>query len=56
MLKLVIIKWQPFEYKTKVEKRPLLFRSEISIFDIFFKRLHEESFHDLQINSNSASM
>ena len=39
-------------YKRKFEKRPLLFRSEIGIFDIFFKRLHEVSFEDLQLNSN----
>ena len=36
----------------KVWKKPLLFRSEIGIFDIFFKKLYEESFEDLQINSN----
>ena len=28
----------------KVWKKPLLFRSEIGIFDIFFKKLYEESF------------
>ena len=33
-------------------KKGLLFRSEIGIFDMFFKRLYEESFEDLQINSN----
>ena len=52
MSNLVILTWQPFEYKPKLEKRPLLlFRSEIGIFDIFIKRLYEESFEDLQINS-----
>ena len=30
------------------KKRPLLFMSEIDIFDVFFKRLYEESFQDLQ--------
>ena len=48
----VILKWRSFEYKTKFEKRPLLFRSEIDIFDIFFSRLYKESFEDLQISSN----
>ena len=38
----VILKWQPFESKAKFE---------ISIFHIFFKRLYEESFKNLQINS-----
>ena len=52
MSNLVILTWRPFEYKPKLEKRPLLFRSEIGIFDIYFKRLYEESFEDLQINSN----
>ena len=33
-------------------KKALLFRSRVGIFDIFFKRLYEESFEDLQINSN----
>ena len=50
----VIVKWQSFEYKAKFEKKsPFLFRSEVGIFDIFFKRLYEKSFEDLQINSNS---
>ena len=39
----VILKWGPFEYKTKFEKKSLLFRSEVGIFEIFFKTLHEES-------------
>ena len=52
MSNLVILKRRPFEYKVKFEKRPLLFRSEIGIFDIFLKRMYEESFEDLQINSN----
>ena len=38
--------------RQNLKKRPLLFRSEISIFDICFKRMYEESFEDLQINSN----
>ena len=37
-------------YKAKFEKRPLSFMSEIGIFDIFFKRLYEETFEDLTIN------
>ena len=52
MSKLVILNWQPFEYKAKFEKRPLLFKSGEGIFDIFLKRLYEESFEDLQVNSN----
>ena len=52
MPRLVILKWQPFKYKAKFKESPHLFRSEIDIFDIFFKRLYEESFEDLQINSN----
>ena len=52
MSNLVILKLRPFKYKAKFEKSPLLFRSEIGIFDIFFKKLYEESFEDLQINSN----
>ena len=48
----VILQWRPFKHKAKFENRPLLFRSEIGIFDIFFKRLNKESFEDLQINSN----
>ena len=52
MSSLVILKWRPFEYKAKFEKRSVLFRSEIGTFGIFFKRLQEESFEDLQINSN----
>ena len=52
MSNLVILKWRPFEYKSKFENRPLLFRSEIDIFEIFLKRLYKESFEDLEINSN----
>ena len=52
MSNLVILNWLPFEYKAKFEKKSLLFRSEIDIFDIYFKRLYEKSFDDLQINSN----
>ena len=37
-----------FEYKVKFEKRFRLLRSEIGIFDIYFKRLYEESFEDLK--------
>ena len=48
----VILKWRAFEFKVKFEKRPLLFRSEIGIFDIFCNSLYEESFEDLQINGN----
>ena len=35
-----------FKYKTKFEKKSILFRSEIGIFE---RRLHERSFEDLQI-------
>ena len=49
---LVILKWRPFEYRAKLEKRPLLFRSEIGILDIFFKRLCEEICEDSQDHSN----
>ena len=52
MLSFVILKLQPFEYKEKLGKSSLLFRSEKRIFDIFFKRLSEDSFQDLQINYN----
>ena len=48
----VILKWRSKEYNAKFEKRPLLLRSEISSLDIFFERLQEEIFEDLQINSN----
>ena len=44
----VILKRRPFEYNAKFEKRPLV-RSEIGIFDIFFKRLCKERFENLQI-------
>ena len=36
---LVIVKWRPFEYKSKFEKKTSLFRSEIGTFKIFVKRL-----------------
>ena len=49
MSDLVILKWRPFEHNAKFEKKPLLLRFEKGIFDIFFKRLCEESFEDLQI-------
>ena len=48
----VILKWRSKEYNSKFEKKPLLFSSEFSTFDIFFERLHEEVFEDLQIISN----
>ena len=48
----VILKWRSKEYNAKFEKRSLLLRSEISTLDIFFERLQEEIFEDLQINSN----
>ena len=44
----VTLKRRPFEYNAKFEKRPLI-RSEIGIFDIFFKRLCKERFENLQI-------
>ena len=50
MSKLVILKSK--NIRENLKKRPLLFRSEIGIFDMFFKRLHEVSFEDLQLNSN----
>ena len=34
--------------RQNLKKRLLLFRSEIGLFDISFKRLYEESFEDLQ--------
>ena len=49
MSNLVILNWQVFEIKQNLKKKSLLFRSEIGIFDIFFKRLYIESFEDLQI-------
>ena len=52
MSNLVTLKWRPFQHKAKFEKSPLLLRSEMGIFNIFFKRLYKESFEDLQINSN----
>ena len=44
----VMLKRRPFEHNAKFEKRPLV-RSEIGIFDIFFKRLCKERFENLQI-------
>ena len=32
----------PFKYKAKFEKKPLLFRSKIGIFNIIFKRMYKE--------------
>ena len=53
MSNLAVLKWRPFEYRAKLEKRPLLFRSEKGIFDMFFKRLCEKICEDLQINSEN---
>ena len=39
-------------HEAKFENGSLLFRSKISIFDIFFKIIFKESFEDLQIRSN----
>ena len=47
----MLLKWQYFGYEAKFE-RHLLFRSKIGAFDLFFKRLFEESFEHLEINSN----
>ena len=52
MSNLVILKWRSFEYKANNAKKPLLPRFEIRIFDLFLKRLYEESLEDLQISSN----
>ena len=41
-----------YGHKAKFDKGPFLFRSGAGIFGILFKRLYEESFEDLQINSN----
>ena len=38
--------------KQNLKKWPLFFRSKISIFNIFFKRMCEERFEDLEFNSN----
>ena len=43
---------EALEYEAKFEKSSLLFMSEIGIFGIFFNRLYEESFEDLQMNNN----
>ena len=37
MSNLVILKWQPFEYKAKFEKRSLLFRSKLGVLTCFLK-------------------
>ena len=39
-------------HEAKFANSSLLFRTEISIFDIFFKIIFKESFEDLQIRSN----
>ena len=52
MSNLAILKWWPFEYKTKFEKNAFLFRSAIGSLEVFFKRLYEERFEDVQSNSN----
>ena len=54
MSNFVILKWWTFEYKTKFEKRSLLFISE-TFLRYSFKRLYEGSFENLQINSNGKS-
>ena len=38
--------------RQNLEKTVSFFGSKIAIFDIFFKRLNEENFQDLQINKN----
>ena len=38
--------------KQNLKKNGIFYRSKIGIFDIFFKRLREESFEDLEINGN----
>ena len=48
----MILKWQQFEHKGKFEKKHLFFRPKLGIIDIFFKRLCNESFEDLEFNSN----
>ena len=40
----MILKWRSFEFEAESGKRPLLFMSEIGIFEKKFKRLFEESF------------
>ena len=40
-----------WHYKN-IQSGPLLPRSEVSIFEIFFEKLYEESFEDLQIKSS----
>ena len=47
MSNLVKLKWQSFQHKTKFQNR-----FEIGSFNLFYKRLYNESFADLQINSN----
>ena len=47
----MLLKCNPLNISQNL-KRPLLFRSQIVIFDIFFKTLYEGSFEDLEFNSN----
>ena len=44
MSNLVILKWRTYEYKAKFEKS-FLFRSEIGIFDRFFKDCTKKIFN-----------
>ena len=48
MLNLAMLKWRPFKYKAESAKEPFLSRSEIDIFDKFFKGIYKKSFEDLQ--------
>ena len=52
MSKLLTLTWRHVEYKAKLEKKTLLFKSKIGIFDTIFKKLGEKAFEDLEINSN----
>ena len=49
MSNLLIRKWRSFEFKVESGKRPLLFMSEIGIFE---KKLKDCSKKVLQINNN----
>ena len=48
MSKLVILNRRPFVYEAEFAKKTFLFRSDIGIFDIFFKRLCKEGLENLQ--------
>ena len=41
-LKMQYIKQNVYEYKAKFEERSILFRSEIDIFDIYFKTVQRK--------------